>query len=246
MSYNLANAHSRDSRVTFEDSSHSYSIDGVPVDRSVTQLVSSCFEPFDADYWAARKATPTRTAEMIKAEWERKAEEARNLGSLMHHRIEQYYLGNEQDSGAAADVAFRHFIAFEESFRLRPYRSEWVIFDEDLGLAGTLDFLAVNSAGEYEIYDWKRSNKVVDEYGKAIASDRFGKHAIAPLEHIPDTSFYHYALQLSLYRYILEKRYGIRPVAAHLGVFHPCYSRPYVVDVPYLRDEVLTLLSRLK
>ena len=28
-----------------------------------------------------------------------------------------------------------------------------------------------------------------------------------------------------------------------LGVFHPSYSTYYIVDVPYLRDEVITVLG---
>lgn len=247
MNYNQANKHIRDERVEFLPDVHEYVVDGKRGYTSVTQLVSQYFSVFDARLWAERKATKNKTAEMILAEWDKKAEKARDLGSLMHHRIEQYYLGEELDANAASDAAFRHFLEFTKSHQLNPYRSEWVLFDEDLHIAGTLDFLAVNDKGEYEIYDWKRSTKVVSNDGCIIVSKRYcqQQYGLHPITHIPDTSFYHYTLQLSMYRRLLERKYGISPVAAHLGVFHPDLCRPFVVDVPYYRNEVDAILSQI-
>lgn len=246
MSYNDINRHHRDSRVVFIPDTHRYIVDGSDGYISVTALVSDCFEKFDAEYWSLRKGGTPEAAARLRKLWDDKAGKARDLGTLMHHRIEQYYLGEPADAGAAGDAAFRHFLAFAAERPLRPYRSEWVIFDSDRHLAGTLDFLAVNDRGEYEIYDWKRSTKVVDASGRVIASDRYGKCALAPLSHIPDTPFHHYALQLSLYRLILELHYGIKPVAAHLGIFHPDYSCHHVADVPYLRAEAELLLNQCR
>ena len=48
---------------------------------------------------------------------------------------------------------------------------------------------------------------------------------------------------MSVYRRILEEKYGLRISAGHLGVFHPDYDRYWVVDVPYLADEVESILN---
>lgn len=72
--------------------------------------------------------------------------------------------------------------------------------------------------------------------------NNWGKRAFRPISHIHDTTYWHYALQLSVYRYFLEKNYGIHVSANRLAIFHPDYSRPYVVEVPYLRDEVRAIL----
>ena len=55
MSYNVINKHLRDSRIKFDEARHEYSLNG-EVFKSVTTIVSECFEQFDADYWAQRKA----------------------------------------------------------------------------------------------------------------------------------------------------------------------------------------------
>lgn len=247
MTYNEKNAHRRDCRIRFEPESHTYSAvdaDGVAdvICDSVTTVVEGLFAQFDADYWAARKATAECSAEELKAMWARRGEEARNKGTELHDRIERYYLGEAPDAEALADRAFRNFLAFAAEVRLTPYRSEWRIFSERARLAGTLDFLAFDG-DKYEIYDWKRSSKLVDAAGRVVDTDRYGRHAFAPVEHVPDTTFHHYALQVSLYRYILETEYGIEVAAGHLGTFHPDYDRPYVIDLPYMRREAEIIVN---
>lgn len=239
--YNEANSHPRDSRIVFEPVEHRYIVDGTIDCESVTTVVSNCFSKFDADYWAARKATPTCTAEMLKAQWEAKAAQARDLGTQLHERIERHYLGYEPDAEAINERAFNHFLRFAAVNELHPYRTEWPIFSAPYHLAGTLDFLGFDG-GKFEIYDWKRSTKVVDAFGRPNTAN-FGKFGLAPVSNLPDTSYYHYALQLSMYRYILALEYGIEVAACHLGVFHPELNDYHVVDVPYLLDEVKAILS---
>lgn len=239
--YNIAHRHDRDSRISFEPETHTYIVDGTVECDSVTTVVGDCFDKFDADYWACRKATPECTAEQLKAQWEDNARIARDKGTLMHARIENHYLGADPDADALADPAFRQFLQFAEHHKLTPYRSEWPIFMKSCRIAGTLDFLAFDG-NKFEIYDWKRSTKVVDNSGRPL-TDNFGRHAHAPLTSLPDTTFHHYALQLSFYRYILAAEYGITVSACHLGVFHPKMNGYHVVDVPYLPEEVKAIIT---
>ena len=246
MNYNDLHAHPRDSRIHFDAAAHTYLADMADGSKlacdSVTTIVEDFFEKFDADYWAARKATYDRPAEVIKAEWEAKGRIARELGTQLHDRIERHYLGMQIEPEAMSDPAFLNFITFAKQRHLVPYRSEWRIFSERYHIAGTLDFLAFDG-NVFEIYDWKRSSKIVTADGSPIRDNRYGKYAKAPIAHIPDCTFHHYALQLSLYRYLLALEYGIEVSAGHLGTFHPDYDRPYVVDMPYYKDEVKTILA---
>lgn len=251
MNYNERNAHARDCRLHFDAPTHTYYVDRESdgsqlVCESVTTIVEGLFEQFDANYWAARKATPEHPAEAIKAEWEAKARRASALGTELHDRVERYYLGEEPSPEARADRAFGNFLRFASVHRLVPFRSEWRIFSERYRVAGTLDFLA-GEKGRFELWDWKRSSKVVSPEGEPICEGFRGKCGVkASVAHIPDTSYWHYALQLSLYRYILETEYDIPTAVARLGVFHPDYGCPWVVEVPYLRREAKAILdSRL-
>lgn len=242
MNYNERNRHERDDALSFEPESHTYRVDGRIYD-SVTTVVESCFEQFDAEYWASVKATPGHTKEMILAEWAANAERARNLGTELHDRIERYYLGETVTEEWMQDSSFRVFCGFAWDVRLCPHRSEWRIYHEESRLAGTLDFLARRADGTFDIWDWKRSTKVVDRLGRAINYNSFGRTGFDPVSHLPDTTYHHYALQVSIYRRILEEKYGLNIHSCHLGVFHPGYDRYHVVDLPYLSDEVDRLIE---
>ena len=243
MTYNETNTHPRDGHVTFDPETHTYIAEGVPCD-SVTTIVSGLFKEFDADFWARRKAAAEGVdPQEIKDMWERKAREARDMGTRLHDSIERYYLGHEPDDEALADGGFRHFLNFARHNTLRPYRSEWRIYSTRYRVAGTLDFLA-REGDDLVIYDWKRSTKLVDRNGRLVTRNRYGATALHPLlRHIPDTSYYHYALQVSMYRYLLETEYGLRIADCRLGAFHPDNPCDYVLRMPYLRDEVIHILS---
>lgn len=237
MQCNELNAHERDSLLEFDEANHRYTCGGRELE-SVTTLVENCFEKFDADYWAERKAREAGcTAEEIKAGWEAIAVKARDLGTAMHDKIEKYYMGIESES----DETFDMFLEFAGEHCLNPYRTEWRIFYEEYGIAGTLDFLECRD-GRYVIYDWKRSTKLINK-GRVERSSRYRKNALAPISHVDDTTFYHYALQVSFYRYILEQKYDITVSESRLAVFHPDNGRYYLIDIPYMRDEVRAILS---
>lgn len=240
MNFNEINAHLRDSRLSFDPESHTY-YHGSRKLKSVTTLVEECFPQFDAIYWAHRKAPQEGISpQELMARWEAEAKRARDLGTVMHDKIERYYLG--EDCGDDTD-AFRLFRCFAAVNHLHPFRTEWRIFFEEYGIAGTLDFLERTPDGTYNIYDWKRSRKLINQSGEVEVHSRFRKTALHPISHIEDTSYYHYALQVSVYRYILEQKYGIQVKGMRLGVFHPAYSGYYLVDLPYMRDEVVTILE---
>ena len=241
MNYNELNSHPRDSRLLFDPESHTYYIEGRPL-KSVTTLVEECFPQFDALYWAHRKAPQEGlTPEELMAKWEAEACRARDLGTTMHDKIERYYLGEDSGDDTAPYRLFRCFAAVN---RLYPFRTEWRIYLEEYGIAGTLDFLERTPDGTYNIYDWKRSRKLINRFGMVEATSPFRKTGLHPISHLPDCSYYHYALQVSVYRYILEQKYGINVNKMRLGVFHPSYSGYYIVDLPYLRNEVISILKR--
>ena len=85
---------------------------------------------------------------------------------------------------------------------LKPYRTEGCVYYEELKLSGSIDMIFENPDGTLQIYDWKRCKEI--SYDSS-----FGKFAKTPcISHLPDTNFWHYSLQLNVYRAILELKYG--------------------------------------
>ena len=237
ISFNKKNSHYRDSEISFNIYLHQYSVRGVIL-QSVTNFVEGCFPKFDAEFHAKRKAaekgiSPKEVLDM----WEQKGRETRELGTNLHKKIENYF----QEIESPDDDAFRLFRVFANKMKLVPYRTEWTVYDWDSKIAGTIDFVDYQN-DEYIIYDWKRSDKLI-ENGLPVKNDRYGGKGNYPLSHLDNSTYYHYALQLSLYKYILEKNYGMRISDLRLGVFHPSYDKPYILRIPYLEKEIKDLFN---
>ena len=106
---------------------------------------------------------------------------------------------------------------------MEPYRSEWEVFTDSLEpvvgqrkikLCGSIDMVfRRKSDGKFVIYDWKRS--------KEIKSENPFSTALAPLEHLPDTNYWHYTLQLNVYKWMLESYYGLEIADLYLVILHP-------------------------
>lgn len=236
------NPHPRDANIIFEETGHKYTIkglDGHPV--STTTLIHVFFNPFVAAIVAEQciqnsaseyffKVDPNMKDEKQIAEarekWKQSVidewENSSKLGTAMHADIENYFNGlivKNPDS-----VEFKYFMLFWNEFQRtnpgwKPYRTEWLIYDEDKKLAGSVDFTIVNQNGDLVIMDWKRSKK--------IRKTGFNKWGKAPFTDLPDCNYSHYTLQLNIYRHVLETRYGKRVLAMYLAIFYPgnkCYE----------------------
>ena len=64
-----------------------------------------------------------------------------------------------------------------------------------------------------------------------------------PLEHLPDTIYWTYALQVNLYCYMLSTKCGLSVGPCHLGVVHLERSRGRCLTVPDLQAEVAIIVE---
>jgi hypothetical protein len=235
--FNERNKHPFDSTISFRASDHLYIVNGVCLE-SVTTFVSNCFPKFNAELHAKQKAGALGiSVQEVIEKWEQKGKESRDLGTAMHKKIENYYQGID----SANDDTFNLFRIFANNIKLVPYRTEWAVYDWEYKLAGTIDFVDCQN-GQYTIYDWKRSDKIIAN-GMPIKTNKYGEKGNYPLEHIDNSPYYHYALQLSLYKFILERNYGIKVDKLRLGIFHPTYNKPYLLEVPYLESEINSIFN---
>ena len=120
---------------------------------------------------------------------------------------------------------------------LRPFRSEWRIFDERNKIAGTIDLICRNGS-LFDIYDWKRSTKT-------SPNATVWKYGTNGLDHIPDLYYYKYALQQNMYKFILENNYDVKVNKMYLVVLHPEYDRYVKYEVPQLDKEISIIINSL-
>ena len=216
----------------------------------VSTVYSRYFKQFDTERWAAIKALERgiEPGDMAN-QWKCNGDCASFAGTHMHAQIERYFNGKrnlEPNCTFTHDSIYRHVVkeinisrelGYFHDFvakyaHIQPFRTEWCVYDLSLKMAGTIDLVCRTGENEVELFDWKRSNKLIDRFSnRLIDQSKFGDHAIHGLEYVPDTSYWHYALQQNLYRYILEHNYGLTVTAMRLVVLHPDYSRYYVINV---------------
>ena len=114
-----------------------------------------------------------------------------------------------------------------------------MIYHEDLKIAGSVDMVYRNPDGTLLIYDWKRCKEIVKEnaYGSTATT--------ACVRHLPDTNFWHYALQLNTYKTIIEDKYGAKVVGLCLVCLHPDNANGsyQIINVPFLEKEIADLFE---
>ena len=244
----LLNPHPRDACITFDEGPHVYTVNGDNGFASVTTWLHSHFEQIDPESVASRIVAKGPlpdskyyglTADAIMKLWAKNGAEASRAGTLLHENIERHYNGVQIPEEHRDQPDFRLFEQFLATAPagLRPYRTEWMVWDDVLRLAGSIDMTFQNEDGTISIYDWKRC--------KDIKKHAFrGKSSTTPcIEHIPDSNFWHYALQLNVYAWLLENNYGKTVKDLRLVVLHPRQDKPIVMKVPWLRVETNDLVT---
>lgn len=252
----LRNATPRCHRITFQEDTHTYLVDGQVVPWSVSQFVHMQATPFDADevlsrYYSASWALARNysdgdgnpmTPDEIKQKWKQDGQCQARRGTLLHWHIECHLNGYHIAEPLSPDfLLYLQFeAAFMKPFHLTPWRTEMNMFHCGLRLAGQADLICQTVTGSLVILDWKRC--------KTLNINGFcGLMQLHPLDHVPDCNMWHYCLQLNAYKAILEQEYFTEQcvIAMFLVVLHPEQSprQPHVYLVPDMAAEINQLAT---
>ena len=237
---------------------------------SVTTWVHTHFTQFDAGLIIERMMSNKSwkpghkywglTASEIKDLWNLKRDDAAGAGTKLHYEIECFMNSKdllieythldlilekekekekEKENGKkylGFGIEWTYFLNFiQDNPHMKPYRTEWTVYHEDLRLAGSIDMVYENPDGSLSIYDWKRSADIVKV-------NAWNKCAITKcINWMPDSNFWHYALQLNAYKMILETKYGKVVKDLYLVRLHPNSDNYELIQVPDLKHEILKL-----
>ena len=241
------NKHERDQFIHFDEGPHIYTVNGEQGYTSVTTWNHEHFAQFDSAKIVAgilrssKRNDPTykyygMTEAEILASWDKNRDEASSAGTRTHYNVECFYNGMEVVDDSIEFKFFQRFVA--DHPHLEAYRTEWCVYYEEIKISGSIDMVFRDKrSGEFLIYDWKRS--------KGIEYESYGnRSATTPcISHLHDTNFWHYSLQLNVYRKILQDKYGLQITGMALVVLHPDNAnKSYeVVEVPFLDKEMADL-----
>jgi len=264
------NAHKRDRHIKFFEEGHKYTILTDPESKytSVTTWNHSHFPKFDADSvitnmmkgksWKEGHKYWGLTPDQIKTMWSNNGSSVSSSGTDMHFNIEcfmnnrvlepnythkELYEAYQPTPAEPQPLEWQYFMQFvKDTSHLKPYRTEWLVYYEEFKLAGSIDMVYENPDGTISIYDWKRSKDIT-------RINTFNKYATTRcICHMPDSNFWHYALQLNTYKTILENKYGKTVKDLYLVRLHPdAEEKTYeLIPLPILKTEMKGLFEERK
>lgn len=247
----IKNYHHRDEHISFEEGPHIYTVCGERgTYTSVTTFVHNQFTHFDSEGIAnniikSKKMSDPNykyhgmTKQDILDMWSENGRIASTSGTKMHLDIE--HDSNEVEVSNDS-VEYKYYLNFRNDFpHLQPYRTEWMVYYEELKLSGSIDMVYFNTEDQkFYIYDWKRVKEIKYD-------DQFCDYSKTPcLNNMPNLNFWHYSLQLGIYKRILEDKYGLKIEGMFLIVLHPDNKNYQRVEVANLSKEIDDLFKLRK
>ena len=267
--------------IVFNAENHSYvSVD--PNDQikwtSVTTLISSLKKPFDAKKVAEKVSKNKKSKwygidpKTIVQIWDNEANRATTLGTFYHNQRETDLcsLASIEREGITVPI-FKPFER-ENGLKIAPLQKlepgvypEHMVYLKSAGLCGQSDLVEVVN-GRVNIIDYKTNKEIKTESFKNW--EGMTEKMLDPVQHLDDCNFNHYALQLSVYMYIIlkhnpklqpgkifihhitfetdgEDEYGY-PIAKLDINGEPIVKEVIPMPVPYLYDEVISIINFIK
>ena len=267
------NYHPRDANIQFYEEDHKYIILTEPNIKytSVTTWNHSHFPKFEADSiidnmmksksWKEGHKYWGLNPEQIKSQWNTNRDAVAGAGTDLHYEIEcfnndkrflfdytnkelyEIYWSDNHLTHDSKAIEWQYFINFvRDNPHLKPFRTEWTVYHDDVKISGSIDMIYENQDGTLSIYDWKRAKLIT-------RINNFNKFALPPqICHLPDSNFWHYALQLNTYKAIIEQKYGKVVKNLFLVRLHPdAEEKNYeLIELPDLSTEIKDLFIERK
>jgi len=238
--------------ISFIDDIHKYYINNKEL-ISVTTLIHKYQEEFDVEYWSEYKGNELGIKpEIIKRAWTFINNKGTIKGSAIHDYAENLFQNKiykyPKDlvlNKFGFDPVWNEYVITKNHVdkfyndvqgKLIPIRTEMVVYDKQSLIGGMLDILFFNVRWNcFQIYDWKTNKKFTKE-----CKDR---RLINDLFVLEDSDLVIYSLQLSLYKYIIEKNTGIKLGKSYVVWFshnNPTYEIIETIDMSYYVKLIIT------
>ena len=230
---------------------HHYEFNGKRVGISVTRLIEEYANEFDKELVASRVAKKEhKTIEQVLDEWEYKNKFACAKGTTCHEYAQSLWSGKHWDydnfdfSAEYADAVFKIKQQAEQFYN--DFKDDWehladefIIGSEEYDIASAVDHLFIDKkTGELILVDYK-TNSYITGYNKSA----YDKPMKAPLQKLNDDALTHYKLQLSIYKYLIEKYTNLKLSFMCIIYMSENNDHYMTIDIPYLKKEVEDILE---
>ena len=233
----------------FFEEDHHYEYKGERVGISVTRLIEDYTNEFDAQAVAEKVALKeNKTIQEVLNEWEYKNKFSCAKGSTCHEFVQSLWSGNKykeilfDNSQEYANAVMKIGLQatnfkYDYKDRLEHLADEFVIGSEEYDIASAIDHLFINKlTGGLVLVDYKTNSDI-------HKSEKYAKDMKIPLTHLKDYTLNHYYIQLSIYKYIVEKYTNLQIEDMFIVYMSENIENYEIIEIPYLKDEVKMILE---
>ena len=239
----------------FYEDGHYYTYKDKPVGVSVTRFIAEYENEFNQQEVAERVALKeNKSVEEILAEWKYKADFACCKGTTCHEYAQSLWSGEEWkpllfDNGLEFEHARKEIcnqaikFKFDYQDHLEHLQDELVVGSAEYDIASAVDHLFYNKlTGGLALVDYK-TNSTLKGYNDSEYNRRYTKKMKVPLHNIDDDALHHYYIQLSIYKFLIEKYTGLRVDEMFIVYMSENIKNYEIIEIPYLKDEVEKILE---
>lgn len=235
----------------FFESDHHYEYKGKRVGISVTTFYAQYENEFNEQEMAEKSAIKyNKSIEEILDEWHYKRDFSCEKGTTIHEYIQSLFSGNKyrkltfdksKEYLDAVNKCQRQADNFYKDYkdRLEHIADEYTIGSDCYDIASNIDHLFRNKlTGGLALVDYK-TNKEMTGYNKQA----YKKSMKLPLQNLNDDAIHHYYIQLSIYKYLVEKYTNLKIEEMFIVYFSENIENYEIIEIPYLKNEVEEILE---
>lgn len=241
-------------KFTFFEEDHHYECNGKRVGISVTRLIEEYSNPFDQQGIAEKVALrDNKSVSEVLEEWEYKNKFACEKGSTCHEYAQSIWSGEEYNE-LLFDGSIEYLTAvnkiqaqamnFWKDFKDKfiHIQDEQLVGSEEYNICSAVDHLFLDKDGNVWLIDYK-TNSILKGYNDDEKNRKYTKKMLIPLQNINDDSLNHYYLQLSIYKYLIEKYTNIKIYKTMIVYMSENIENYELIETPYLEKKVKLILE---
>lgn len=240
--------------IDFHEEEHFYTINDYRFNCSVTQLIETYAQEFDSDGISQMVANKRGISQKeVLDEWKKENEFSCIKGSCIHLKAQSLWMGTnyEIDYNTIDDTIDKDRLKKEYDIMSKQatdfyndykdmydmIQDEFIVWSKEFDIAGSIDGIMYNkNTQQCCILDFK-SNKDLQFKSK------YRKKMKVPLHELDDVNGQHYYIQLSIYKYLIEKYTNIKVDELFIVYFNINADRYEIIEIPYLKKEVEEILE---
>ena len=240
--------------IDFHEEEHFYTLNDYRFGISATSLIETYAQEFDSDGISQMVANKRGISQKeVLDEWKKENEFSCIKGSCIHLKAQSLWMGTDYEIDYNTiddtidkdrlkkeyDIMSKQATDFYNDYKdmYDMIQDEFIVWSKEFDIAGSIDGIMYNkNTQQCCILDFK-SNKDLQFKSK------YRKKMKVPLHELDDVNGQHYYIQLSIYKYLIEKYTNIKVDELFIVYFNINADSYEIIEIPYLKKEVEEILE---